>query len=155
MLGARLLLLFWKSKKKWFCISGSSIENHPIGEHVCPLALDLDGIVCASRHVYKCGWIPLFSKCTPVHSADLWQQCLWFFSRLCERCRLCVRFHSVGMQQASHSIAGHVSSMIANRLPPQSSVWKINGMLFVFTLSHTDSHCHPQTLESFWAMQFV
>ncbi len=28
----------------------------------------------------------------------------------------------IGMQQANHSIAGHVSSMMANRLPPQSFV---------------------------------
>lgn len=49
----------------------------------------------------------------------------------------------VGMQQANHSIVGHVSSMIANRLPPQFSAWKINAMLFLsvyfpdMSLSHT------------------
>ena len=49
-------------------------------------------------------------------SAGVWRARLWR--------RECV-FHlsmCVGMQQANRSIAGHVSSMIANRLPPQSSV---------------------------------
>lgn len=117
-------------------------------------------------NVFSCGHVDEFS-CS--QSACRYTRLIFgssVFDSFCDAsvwvCRLCVRFHSVGMQQASHSIAGHVSSMIANRLPPQSSVWKINGMLFVFlslplTRTHTVTrkHSNPSELCNLFSIQYI
>lgn len=82
--------------------------------------------ICVSAHASLCAFIPV------LNVGELWGWCPWFV--ICQ-VRMCVFSVSavvfVGMQQANHSIAGHVSSVIACRQHPHFSVWKINGLLFV------------------------
>lgn len=114
---------------------------------------------CIFTYMSLCGYTVYFTA-----MSAFWCTCLivleWHTSRfvtfLCigfwdseNVCSLCVCVCvCVGMQQAYHSIAVHVSSMIANRLPPQSSVWKINSMLFLPFLSHYHTHT------PFWVTMF-
>lgn len=84
--------------------------------------------ICASAHAceFVCALIPL------LNVGELWEWCPWFV--ICQ-VRMYVLPVSavvfVGMQQANHSIVGHLSSVIACREPPHFSGWKINGLLFV------------------------
>lgn len=97
--------------------------------------------------MYKHAWVRTSVwACSRVH---IYFAVLWWERRLLILYMTCVVLYvyvCVGIQQANHSIAGHVSSMMANRLPSQSSVWKINGMLFLsFSQTHSLSLSHSYT----------